>query len=199
MPIPSTGSSPLRIVVMGGIGAGKSTVTGRFAALGATVIEADRLGHDVLEPGGAAFEPVAARWPETVVDGRVDRAALAEIVFRDNDELRALEAITHPAIATEIARRADAAGQSPVVVELPVEAALVGDEWIRVAVIAPWEIRLSRAVRRGFDAADVERRAAAQPSAARWRDLANRVIVNDGGLDALYAQVDALWEELVGD
>jgi dephospho-CoA kinase len=181
---------------MGGIGAGKSTVTQRLGELGALVIEADRLGHAVLEPGGAAFGAVAARWPEVVYDGRIDRGALAAIVFRDADELHALEAMTHPAIAAEIERRAAGAGPRPVVVELPVDVGLGGQDWMRVAVVASEEERFARVAGRGLDPDDVRRRAAMQPGDEAWRRVADRVIVNDGTLEELTAAVDRLWSEL---
>ena len=109
---PST-AQPVRIVVVGGIGAGKSTVLARFEELGAMIVETDRIGHDVLEPWGSAFSAVAERWPEVVVDAQIDRSALAAIVFNDADALAELEAISHPAIAREIARRSEDAGDRP--------------------------------------------------------------------------------------
>src|SRR5665811_1122278 len=79
-----------RILVGGGIGSGKSRAGLRFAELGATVVEADRLGHEVLEPDGAAFATVAELWPEVLVDGHIDRRALAVIVFADSARLKAV-------------------------------------------------------------------------------------------------------------
>jgi dephospho-CoA kinase len=192
---PST-PGQVRIIVVGGIGAGKTTVLERLAALGAEIIEADRIGHDVLEPWGSAFAAVAERWPQVVDGAEIDRAALAAIVFQDPDELAALEAISHPAIAREIARRSDEAGDRPVVVEVPVEADLVGPGWIRVAVVAPRELRLDRAVGRGLRRDDAARRADRQLDDAAWMASADEVIVNDGTIDELVAKVDALWERL---
>jgi dephospho-CoA kinase len=194
---PSTESLPLRIVVSGGIGSGKSTVTARLRELGAVVIEADTLGHEVLEPGGAAFTDVASRWPGVVVAGTISRPALAEIVFSDPDQLRELEAMTHPAIAAEIAHRVDAAGTSPIVLELPVHLDLVGPEWIRVVLEADEDARVGRAIGRGAEEADIRRRMAAQASPEEWRRTADHVIRNDGTRADLVAAVDALWENLL--
>ena len=80
---------PVRLVISGGIGSGKSTVAARLRELGAAVIEADVIGHEVLEVGGAAHDAVAQRWPTVVTDGLIDRSALAEIVFADMAQLRA--------------------------------------------------------------------------------------------------------------
>ena len=83
-----------RVVLCGGIGSGKSTVGTLLAARGAFVIDADEVGHRVLEPGGRAFDPVAGRWPSVVVDNAIDRGALGRIVFDDAAQLAELEAIT---------------------------------------------------------------------------------------------------------
>jgi dephospho-CoA kinase len=189
----------VRIAVVGGIGAGKSTVLARLAALGAMVIEADRIGHDVLEPWGSAFAAVAERWPDVVAGAEIDRSALAAVVFEDPDELAALEAISHPAIAREIARRSDEAGSQPVVVELPVAADLVGPGWTHVAVVAPREVRLERAVGRGITLEDASRRADRQLTDEAWIERADEVIVNDGTIEDLEAKVDELWARVIAD
>jgi dephospho-CoA kinase len=194
---PST-PAQVRIVVVGGIGAGKTTVLRRLERLGAEIIEADRIGHDVLEPWGSAFSAVAERWPQVVDRAAIDRSALAAIVFQDPEELAALEAISHPAIAREIARRSDEAGDRPVVVELPVEADLVGPGWTRVAVVAPLRVRLDRAVARGLDREDATNRADRQLGDDAWIASADEVIVNDGTIEELTAEVDALWQRLTG-
>lgn len=193
---PGSVSSEIRVVVMGGIGSGKSAVGALFRELGAVVIDADRVGHEVLEPDGAAFGAVAARWPATVVNGRIDRAALAAIVFTDTDQLAELEAITHPAIGRTIVERARAAGNQAVVVELPLMRRMLGEEWTWIVVDAPDDLRLARAVARGGDPSDVRRRMAAQPSREEWLAAADRVIDNGGDLDELRSQVRMVWNEL---
>ena len=163
----------------------------------AATIEADRIGHEVLEPGGAAFAAVAERWPVVVVDGAIDRQRLASIVFTDLEQLEELEAITHPAIGAEIARRANAAAGSPVVVELPVPA-IVAPGWTWIVVVAESSVRVQRAVARGMDEDDARRRIASQLTESEWRRRATHVIVNNGTLEELGAEVDALWERLAG-
>ena len=196
MPQPSTRPNPLRLVLTGGLGAGKSTAARRFRELGAVVIEADRVGHEVLAPDGEAHRRAAARWPEAVRSGRIDRALLARLVFADAEELSSLEAITHPAIRAEIARRVHGAGTRPVVVETPVSAVLPEDGWLVVVVAAPLRTRLLRAVDRGLTADDAAARASHQPSDTEWSALADHVLVNDGTVDDLRAAVDALWVAL---
>lgn len=194
MPESRPSQHPIRIVVMGGIGAGKSTVGSLLGELGARVIDADRVGHEVLEPGGAAFPAVAERWPQVVIGGRIDRAVLASIVFSDLDQLAELEAITHPAIGRTIEARAAAAGERPVVVELPLMRRMLGAGWIWVVVDAPDEMRLARAVARGGDPEDVQRRMAAQPGRAEWLEGADHIITNDGDRDSLISRVRVVWD-----
>ena len=156
------------------------------------MVNADLVGHGVLEPDGPAFDRVSARWPSVVIDGRIDRSRLAEIVFRDPEELAALEAITHPAIVAEIrARVASASGV--VVVEAPVMLPL-DDGFLRVFVDADETVRIGRAVARGGDEEDIRRRAANQADRGAWLAWADTVIDNDGSEEALREQVDTLWE-----
>jgi dephospho-CoA kinase len=172
-------SGTLRLVVTGGIGAGKSTAARILADLGATVIDADRIGHQLL--AGSSFEALARRWPSVVVDGRIDRSRLAEIVFSDESELRELEAITHPVIRGEIARRvAEAPGDRPVVVEISVPVPMVGGEWTTVVIDAPDDVRYSRLLDRGMDPGDIRARMAQQPSREDWQGLGDVVIDNSG-------------------
>jgi dephospho-CoA kinase len=187
---------PLRVIVSGGIGSGKTTVTRLLGERGVVVIEADRIGHEILEPGGAAFDVVAGRWPEVVVSGRIERSRLAAIVFSDQEQLAELEAITHPLIGAEIARRVNEAEDRDVVVELPVADDRADSGWIRVVVDAPGAIRETRAVARGMARADVARRLAAQPGRNSWLSRADYVIDNRGSLTDLETQVDELWADL---
>jgi dephospho-CoA kinase len=184
----------------GGIGSGKSTVARSLAARGALVLDADVIAREVVEPGGPGFDAVVARFgPELVGgDGRLDRAALARIVFDDARARRDLNAIVHPLVAAETQRRA-AAGPpgSVVVMDVPllVEAARTGYDVV-VIVEAPEDVRLERLARRGMDPDDARRRMAAQASDAERRAVADVVIDNSGSPDDLERQVDALWADL---
>ena len=192
---PSTSPLPNVIVVAGGLGAGKSTVAAMLAAKGATTIDSDQIGHEVLEPGGPGFAAVAERWPAVFVDGAIDRQRLAAVVFSDREQLEELEAITHPAIGAEIARRAHEATSGHVVVELPVPA-IAAPDWTWIVVVADPAIRVERAVARGMEADDARRRIASQLTEAEWRRRATHVIVNDGSTDDLRVEVDELWKRL---
>jgi dephospho-CoA kinase len=189
---------PLRIIVSGGIGSGKSTVTEMLRRRGAVVVKADHIGHDVLDPGGAAFGEVAARWPAVVVGGRVDRSRLAAVVFTDDEQLALLESITHPHIRNAIEVRVAASHDRDVVVELPLAGGLMAGDWIRLVVEAPPAVRLERTVARGMDQDDVSNRMVAQPSATEWQAGADIVIDNSGSLADLETTVAAVWRRLSG-
>src|SRR4051812_12258567 len=108
----------LRIGLTGGIGAGKSTVAGRLRELGATVIDADRLAREVVEPGTPGLAAVVTTFGEQVLrpDGRLDRPALGRIVFADPGQLARLNAIVHPLIAERTRALIEAAPADAVLV-----------------------------------------------------------------------------------
>ena len=151
---------------------------------GIETIDADKVGHEVLQSDGAAFDEVAARWPDVVVDGEIDRRSLADVVFGDRDELNVLESITHPVIFDLIRARVEEI-PGTVVVEIPLLAHGFGSEWRRMVVDARDEIRLDRAIARGMDEADVHARMAAQPSRAEWLASADLVVPNHGTFEEL--------------
>lgn len=186
----------IRVALSGGIGAGKSTAGEHFERLGALVISADRIGHDVIAPDGPAHGAVAERWPQVIRAGAVDRSLLAAVVFGDRDELAALEAMTHPEIRAEIERRVDASGPGIVVVEIALLRHFLGEGWVRVVVDAPDEVRRARLRARGMEARDIAARISAQPSRSAWLAAADHVIDNSGGRDLLESEVERVWRLL---
>ena len=189
--------SSVRVLVIGGIGSGKTRVAHVFGDLGALVIEADVVGHEVLEPAGAAYADVAAHWPQVLAEGRIDRSALAAIVFSDVGQLGVLESITHPHIRDVILARAAAAAPDPVVVEFPLGTAMFDETWVRVLVDADEATRVGRAVDRGSDEDDVRARISAQPGREEWLASADYVIVNDGTVEDLEANARDVWERIL--
>lgn len=182
----------LRLVVTGGIGAGKSTVARLLTERGFEVIDADQLGHEVLEPGGEAFEEVVRRWPETLVDGRIDRQALAQIVFSDLQQLKQLEQITHPAIKRLLQARLRDVDRRSVAVEISVPSAeLVDEDWPWLVVDAPDDLRRQRLLARGLTPKEVQARMQAQPEREAWLQLADVVVDNSSSLRALGEGVEA--------
>jgi dephospho-CoA kinase len=186
-------SSDGRWLITGGIGSGKSAVRRLLAERGIRTVDADAVGHAVLADEG--LSPVADRWPDVVLEGQIDRKALARIVFADAGELRALEAITHPMIFGRI--EADLKGFSGVaVVEMPLLESSMG--WPMIVVDADDETRLRRAVDRGMYKEDVTRRMASQPTRADWLTSADLVVPNHGSLGELETTVDRLHTYLLG-
>jgi len=190
----------------GNIATGKSTVLAHFAALGAWVIDADRLAHRVMDPGGPAFDSVIAQFGPSIVrvDGVIDRQALGQIVFADPVKLQALEELVHPAVfvlARQEVRQAAAAGASVIIIEaikLLESGRLVTlcDEiWV---VTAPEAAQLERMIHdRGMSEEDARRRMAAQSSQAEKMARANRVIANQGTPTALRDHLDELWQTVL--
>lgn len=190
----ATGSN--RVIISGGIGAGKSIAATLLADRGALVIDADRIGHEVIAPGGPAFEAVAERWPNVVVDGEIDREALGRIVFSDHSQLGELEALTHPAIARRIDEMI-AGHDGVVVVELPILKPILGDGWSRVVVDVCDDARWERLRERGLDDEAIASRVASQPTREDWLEAADYVLDNSGTIEELEAGVDRLWKTVV--
>ena len=176
-----------RVVVAGGIGSGKSTVISALSELGWSVINADQVGHEVLmDPD--VIEAVAARWPQAVSGGAVNRSALAEVVFADPGELAALEGMTHPRIVGRIERWVETSVE-PLAVEISV-LKVAEPRWGPLVIVsAPESVRRERALERGMAAADVEARMASQPSDSELLAAADIVIDNQGTVEDLVQSV----------
>lgn len=191
------------IGLTGGIAAGKSLVSGRFAELGAVVIDADRLAREVVERGTEGLAEIAETFGPSVIasSGELDRAALGAIVFADPDRLAALNAITHPAIRALSRERIAAAATDPravVVYDVPLLAEAEADVDhgydLVVVVEADEPERIRRMVTdRRMTEAEAGRRLASQASDADRRAIADVVIDNSDTIDKTLAQVDVVW------
>lgn len=191
------------IGLTGGIGSGKSTVAKMLQALGATIIDADALAHQLTAPGGAALPAIAARFGAAAIgpDGAMDRAHMRQQVFSDPQAKQALEAILHPMItvATEDAARQAPSGQ-PIVFDIPLLVEGI-ERWRprldRVLVVdCSEDTQIDRVMRRnGWDRDAVQRILNQQATRAQRRAVADAVINNDQiSLDELEEQVHALWQ-----
>ncbi len=198
-------SAMLKVGLTGNIAAGKSTVARIWRSLDATVVDADVLSRQVVEPGTPAMARIVEEWGDEVVEagGGLDRAALRRIVFADPSARERLEAIVHPAVAElrEDAYRAAAErGERVVVADIPLlfEAGLVDDFDAVVLVDAPEEVRLARLVGdRGMDPEEARRMIAAQMPSELKRARADFVIANTGTLLELERRSREVWTELV--
>ena len=192
------------IGLTGGIGSGKSTVAAMLAERGASVIDADRVAHEVYEPATEGHGLLVERFGGGILDeaGRVDRRLLGGIVFNDPAALADLNRIIHPLVRKEVARRLLEISQEDPDAIVVLEAALMtetgwsggaGELWV---VIAHPEVVVGRLVRhRGMNEEDVRLRLGAQTNNEQRRKVATRVIENNGDLEDLEAQVDRAWRE----
>jgi dephospho-CoA kinase len=193
------------VALTGGIASGKSTIAGRLAEHGAIVVDADRIVRDVQAPGSEVLAAIADAFGEGMLhpDGSLDRAALGARVFGDADAVARLNAIVHPAVRAESARRFAAAfaadPDAVVVYDVPLLVeARVDDPWELVVVAhAPAQVRVRRLVElRGLTPAEAEARLASQVSDEARLRIADVVIETAGTLDETLLQVDELWERL---
>ncbi len=194
----------LEIGLTGGIGSGKSTVSAMLAERGAVIFDSDATVRRLQEPGNPVFNEIVGRWGRAVLseDGRLDRQALAGIVFSDRTELEALNAIVHPAHAEAVARRREGyLGSNQILVyDIPLlaEVGRGGFDGVVVVDVEP-EVALSRIVAgRGLEEADVRRRMANQAGRSERLSLADFVISNAGSLGDLRAEVDRCWAWITG-
>ena len=187
----------LRIGLTGGIASGKSTAARLFAARGVPVIDTDQIARDLVEPGRPALAAIAGAFGKGVLTpaGRLDRQALRGLVFSDAVARRRLEAILHPAIREELAQRSAAAGgpYQVWVIPLLVEGGGI-DRVDRVLLVdCPEDVQLERLqTRDGETEAAARAMLAAQATRGQRLAAADDVIRNDGPLEALAPQVEAL-------
>ncbi|WP_111657259.1 dephospho-CoA kinase [Isoalcanivorax indicus] len=181
----------------GGIGSGKTAASDYLASLGITVVDADLASRVIVEPGQPALAAIEAHFGAEVIaaDGTLDRRALRERVFADPAERKALEGITHPAIAAEIMRQLQAS-RSPYT--LLVSPLLLETSQHRMAqrillIDVPEAVQVARTTSRDeVPAAQVEAIMAAQMPRDEKRARADDIVVNDGDLSHLHAQLDTL-------
>jgi dephospho-CoA kinase len=192
---------PPAVGLTGGIGSGKSTVAAMLVARGAVLVDTDAIAHSLTAPGGAALSSLVLAFGPDIVgaDGAMDRARMRSLAFGDASARRRLESILHPMIGDEAQRQAALAGSRPVVFDVPL-----------MSATSPWRQRVQRLLvvdcreetqvqrvmqRSGWSAEQVQRVMSQQVPRAARRAIADAVIFNDGlGLDALRAQVEALWD-----
>lgn len=175
-----------------------------LADLGATIIDADVLAREAVRPETQALKDIVKRWGKDILkqDGSLDRTALRQIVFADQSELDALNRIVHPGVTRlrdrEIARAKERGDQIVVcVIPLLFERNLVDEFDAIVLVDAPRPLRLERLVAaRGLEETDAMNMIAAQMPAELKRARADYVIENNGSLEDLERDVDALWSSL---
>lgn len=195
----------ITVGLTGGIGSGKSAVSGLLAARGAVIVDADLIAREVVEPGTVGLARIRSEFGNEVLrpDGSLDRALLGRRVFSDPAALSRLNAVVHPLVGertAELLATARSAGAQVVVhdVALLVENGLAPVYDAVVVVAARPQTQLERLTRlRGMTPEEARQRIAAQAPLADKLAVATHVIENDGPYEELAPQVDRLWARLV--
>jgi dephospho-CoA kinase len=190
-----------RIGLTGNIATGKTTVGHMLEALGAVWIDADKVAHKVMEPGGKAFPDVTQAFGPAIIgpDGTIDRRKLGEHVFSDPAALRQLESLVHPAVIEAVEHQI-ALSDAPVVVVEAIKllesgmAASYEAIWVTVCAEVTQVTRLMES--RGLSREAALQRIRAQPPQSHKMAAADLVIRTDGPLEATRAQVEVAWADL---
>ena len=193
---------PFTVALTGGIASGKSAVAERFAALGASVIDADAVARELVVPGSAALAEIIAAFGANVLDANamLDRRAMRERVFADVDARRKLEAILHPRVRAALRERSAAVTGPYALLMIPLLVESGHYDWVdRIAVVdVPVEAQRARLVPRdGIAPQLADAMLDAQVSRAERLAIADDVIDNSAPLDELDARVAALHERYV--
>ena len=191
----------MKVGLTGGIGAGKSTVADLFSQKGAVVIRSDELARQVIEPQTPGFQQVIDRFGKDFVnsEGYIDRAKLAQIVFQDDAALKDLENIIHPLVRNKTNQIIEQHTSETIIVnEIPLllEKKMESLFDFLVIVISSEKNRLERLAQRGLAAEQATARMAKQVSDEERKAAADFLIVNDGNLDQLEADVEKIWQTL---
>jgi dephospho-CoA kinase len=189
----------LLIGLTGGIGSGKSTVSAALVARGARLIDADAVVRELQEPGTPVFDAMVERFGPAIVapDGTLDRAAVAALVFSDEDARKDLNRIVHPAVGAEILARVAAAAETDGVVVLDVPLLVEGGRY-QVAGVLVVDCPVDEAVRRlvelrGMSEDDARARIAVQATREERLARADHVVDNSGPPEALAVEIDRAW------
>jgi len=190
----------LVVALTGGIGSGKSTVGQIFEDLGAVVTDSDQLARNVVERGTTGFDQIVAAFGDEVLkNGDLDRAALAEVIFKDPVKRAQLEQITHPLIRRAFAEIVESAQNDSIVINqipLLVESKHEYKFDHVITVSATEEVRIQRLLMRGMNLTQIKQRIGAQSTDAQREAISDTVISNDKDHSELLVEVEKVWEIL---
>lgn len=191
------------IGLTGGIASGKSTVSAYLAELGAIIIDADKIAHEIMEKGKTAYWQIIEAFGREILaeNGEIDRSRLGKIVFNELEKKKILEEITHPQVIREMREKIEEyrAENKVIVLDIPLlfEAGLefmVDEIWV---VYVDRGTQLQRLMARdGLSYEEANKRIQAQMSLEKKRDLADFVINNKGNIEDLKRQVLLKWREI---
>ena len=190
----------LIVALTGGIGSGKSTVGQIFGDLGAIVTDSDQLARDVVERGTTGFDQIIGAFGDEVLkNGDLNRAALADLVFKDPAKRKQLEQITHPLIRKAFAKIVESAkGDSIVVNQIPLLVESNHDYKFDhvITVSASEAVRIERLLKRGMNLTQIQQRLQAQSNDAQREKISDSIIRNDSSQTDLLSEVEKVWELL---
>lgn len=187
----------LRVGLTGGIGSGKTTVKNFFDELGAPTIDADEISHKITKPGQAAFDEVVALFGKESLDetGNLDRKRLRALIFDEPGLKQKLEAVIHPRVRAQIREFTDRVDYPYCIICIPLLLETGAQSTVdRVLVVdAPEELQVTRVSLRD-NAEERQTRSIIRSQAGREQRLnaAHDIIVNDGNINDLKAQVENL-------
>ena len=190
----------LVVALTGGIGSGKSTVGQIFEDLGAVVTDSDQLARNVVERGTSGFDQIVAAFGDEVLkNGELDRAALAEVIFKDPTKRTQLEQITHPLIRRAFAKIVESAQNDSIVInQIPLLVESKHDYKFDhvITVSATEEVRIQRLLMRGLNLTQIKQRIEAQSTDAQREAISDTVITNNKDQSELLLEVEKVWELL---
>ncbi|MFM8627700.1 MAG: dephospho-CoA kinase [Candidatus Nanopelagicus sp.] len=190
----------LTVALTGGIGSGKSTVGQIFEDLGAVVTDSDVLARNVVERGTPGFDQIVATFGDDVLkNGDLNRAALAEMVFKDPSKRTQLEQITHPLIRAAFAQIIQKSPSDSIIInQIPLLVESKHDYKFDhvITVSVSEELRRERLLQRGMSLSQINQRVAAQSTDAQREAIADTVIRNDKTQADLLSEVEKVWEIL---
>jgi dephospho-CoA kinase len=190
----------LIVALTGGIGSGKSMVGDMFADLGAVVVDSDLLAREVVERGSDGFDQVLAAFGDGVLkNGDLDRASLAQLIFKDANKRLQLEQITHPLIRKAFTKVIEAADKNSIVInQIPLLVESKNNYRFdhTITVAAGEDVRSARLLKKGFSSQQIQQRMQAQASDSEREAISDTVITNNKSESELRDQVEKIWKLL---
>lgn len=191
----------MRVVALtGGIGSGKSLAAQYFAELGAFVIDADQLSREAIERGSKGFDEVVSIFGDSILlNGEINRKALAESIFKDPQLKLKLEGIVHPFVRKKFETAVSALKEGEVLIyEIPLlfETKAHDRFDLVITVEAEYENRVERLRSRGMQKSEIDARIASQATRLEREEIADFLIENNGDQDELLRQVENIWDSI---
>lgn len=195
----SRDSDRIIVGITGMMGSGKTTVGHLFEELGALLVNADALAHEVLSPGDAAYARLAKLFPDAVgLDQKLDRRKIAEVIFEDETKRKQMEAIVHPYVFQRMAEEMEASENKVVVLDVPLLFESGIDRFCNVTIVvkADEQATLCRLEEKGISKQEWQKRLKAQMPLEEKIKKGNVVLDNSGPIQQTKREVEKIWKQL---